>query len=114
MGINTDFVTIWEWVWDNIDDVIKAKQEKRLTKKQEKSQYQQITMTRAQFVAYLKKEKLTATTDNLLDPNAEYHAHNPHMHSSAFWMLFKGISFMDITKWFSNIVHGWERCLREE
>ncbi|MBP9779455.1 hypothetical protein KBD33_02395 [Candidatus Gracilibacteria bacterium] len=109
VDIDSRFVTIWEWSGDHsLEKVQEVKQAKNLSKKQEKSLYTVRTMTREQFVLYLKENKLKATTEDLLDPSAKYHPHNPHMHDSLFGSLFKGVSFADMSKGFENIIHGFQ------
>ncbi len=109
VDIDSRFVTIWEWSGDHsLEKVQEVKQAKNLSKKQEKSLYTVRTMTREQFVLYLKENKLKATTEDLLDPSAKYHPHNPHMHDSLFGSLFKWVSFADMSKGFENIIHGFQ------
>lgn len=110
-GIDTDHVMVWEWSGhQDLEKVKKLKDNKKLSKKEEASCYYGFTLTRWQFLAYLKKNKFKATREHILDENATniYHPHDPHMHGSFFGALSKGISINDIVKWFWNIVHGWE------
>ncbi len=109
--IGNEFVSFGEYdppSWVDLDKIRQAKWAKKLNKSKEKGFYSLRTMTRAQFLVYLKKEKLKATTEDLLDPHAGYHPHDPHMHGWGIMWLFKGPSFNDIFKWFSNIAHGME------
>jgi hypothetical protein len=102
-GIDTDHVMIWEYEWEEDD-----KKDKKGKKKVKK--YTGSTLTRAEFLAYLKAHKLKATTDNLLDPDATsgYKPHDAHMHGSFFGSFLKGISVNDMVKGFGNIMHGIE------
>ncbi|MDD2694202.1 MAG: hypothetical protein PHY14_04735 [Candidatus Gracilibacteria bacterium] len=109
-GIGDEFVTIWEYNPGSdvtLEKILEAKRNRKLSKSQEKGQYVLRTMTREDFLVYLKENKLKATTKDLLDPHAGYHPHDQHMHTEMFG-LFKGLSINDISKGFSNIIHGFE------
>jgi hypothetical protein len=92
----------------NLDKIRAAKGAKKLPKNKEKWFYSLRTMTRAQFLVYLKDNKYKATTEDLFDPHAWYHPHDPHMHGGGLMWLFKWPSINDIFKGFSNIAHGIE------
>ena len=111
--VGSDFVSFGEYdppSGVNLEEIRQAKWAKKLSKSKEKGFYVLRTMTRAQFLIYLKdhKPKLKATTEDLLDPHAGYHPHDPHMHGGGIMWLFKWPSLNDIFKWFSNITHGIE------
>jgi hypothetical protein len=97
-GIEGDRVMVWIYTGQKEEG------------KKKKSQYDIDTLTRGEFLALLKEWNLKATKKNLLDPHAgnDYHPHDPHMHSSFFWSVFKWLSINDMMKGFHNIIHGWE------
>jgi hypothetical protein len=109
--IGSDFVSFGEYdppSGVDLEKIRQAKWAKKLSKSKEKGFYGLRTMTRAQFLVYLKDNKFKATTEDLLDPHAGYHPHDPHMHGGGIMWLFKWPSLNDIFKGFSNITHGIE------
>lgn len=70
-------------------------------------------MSYGEFIAYLKKNEMKATTDNLLVPNLTdtYQPHDPHFENDFGSFMSKVGSWWsvaDMMKGFSNLTHGIE------
>lgn len=118
MGINPDgTVLIGEWSDKNTDTVEDIQQKTikggKLTEKSRKSFYQLRTLTYAEFVDYLKENKLKATTEDLLDKHASYHGHGMHQEHSMFKKYMTNWSIADMIKGVKGIAHGVEHYLEK-
>lgn len=67
-------------------------------------------MSYAEFLEYLGREKLKATTDNLLvlEADNKYKPQDAHMNGSLLSKLGRSWSIADIMKGFGNLSHGIE------
>jgi len=109
-------VFFWEYKSSTeISKVQEAWNAGKLTEKQKEWLYEWNTMGYGEFLNYLKENKLKATTDNLLVPNAtsKYHPHEPHLEWSLLSKMGKWWSVADIIKGFGNLTHAVEHYLEK-
>ncbi len=110
-GIKDGFVTFGEFsssLW--VAEVQKRWSDNKLSEKDKKNIYTWQTMSYAEFLWYLKAQKLTATTDNLLilEADNKYKPQDAHMGGSLLSKLWRSWSITDIMKGFGNLTHGIE------
>ncbi len=99
--------------WTSLADIQKKWNAKKLSKNEKDGLYVNQTVSYGEFINYLTKNEMKATTDNLLVPNAtdSYHPHDPHFEddfSSFMSKVGSWWSISDMIKWFTNITHGIE------
>ncbi len=94
----------------SLADIQKIGNAWKLSKKDKQWLYINQTVSYGEFIAYLKKNDMKATTDNLLVPNATdaYHPHDPHLEWSLLSKMGTWWSVADMIKGFSNLTHGIE------
>jgi hypothetical protein len=113
-GFSDGLVSFGEYVsWTALAEVQKKWNAGKLSKKEKAGLYANTTMSYGEFIDYLKKNDLKATTDNLLVPNAtdSYHPHDPHFENDFGSFMSKvgsWWSIADMMKGFSNLTHGIE------
>jgi hypothetical protein len=110
-GIKDGFVTFGEFsssLW--VAEVQKRWSDNKLSEKDKKNIYTWQTMSYAEFLQYLAREKLQATTDNLLvlEADNKYKPQDAHMGGSLLSKLWRSWSIADIMKGFGNLTHGIE------
>ncbi len=71
------------------------------------------TMSYAEFLDFLKENKLKATTEDILDKSADYKAQNPHLEDNWFKSYMTKPSIADIIKGFSSLLHGAEHYMEK-
>ena len=109
-GMKDGFVFFGEYENEKtFDDVKKIHKSKKLSEKQKKWLYKWRTVSYGSFLYYLEKNKLKATTENLLSPDAD-NTHEPHEHleGNLFSKIGKLYSIGDIIKWVTNWIHHIE------
>lgn len=99
-----------EFATTGLEKIQKAGNAGKLSDKQKHSFYDWQTMSYGQFLQYLKKSKLKATTENLLHPDAtsRYKPQEPHLEGSLLSKMGQMWSVADIIKWFGNLTHAVE------
>lgn len=113
-GFANGLVSFWEYVSSaSLVDVQKKGNANKLSTKEKDWLYDDRTVSYGEFIDYLKKNDMKATTDNILVPNATdaYHPHDPHFENDFGSFMSKvgsWWSIADIMKWFSNLTHGIE------
>jgi hypothetical protein len=107
-NIKDGVVTFFEYSTTNkLEDVRKVNKSGGLSARQKDGLYEKVTMSYAGFLHYLKKNKLEATTKDLLMPDSYTNPHE-HFEGSLFSKLGKFYSINDIIKAISNLTHHIE------
>ncbi|NRH20659.1 hypothetical protein HOO68_01300 [Candidatus Gracilibacteria bacterium] len=110
-GFSDGLVSFGEYTSSKtLADVQKVGNAGKLTESNKKGLYANQTMSYGDFVLYLKKNDLSATTDNILVPDATdtYHPHDPHLEGSLLSKMGSWWSIADMMKGFSGLQHGIE------